>query len=1848
MGEFKRTKQNNTSLGGVFDCLYDEHFTLLSADDSLFQLLGYTRDEFLTLFHNHFIEIIYAEEKANVMLEIDVQLKKGHVFMYENRLVCKNGDLKWIWISAQILKNDKGIPYFHCIFHDTTKEKNTYENLIISEKRFQVIVSQTQDIIFEMDVRNNHVYYSDNFEKKFGYRIPLDNFPASMFEGDIIYEEDKPVLKDAFQSLRMGSNDMQCEYRLKYRNQGYHWVEAKTTTIRDEQGRLLSMIGVITDINKTKETILQTIKEADYDSLTGLYNRRGFLKNFDEILTKYDSCMLLLIDLDDFKWFNDNLGHLKGDQVLYSVSQALKQTFKDQLIGRYGGDEFIICAVQPMSQNELKQKVRDIQNVFYNEFSEEQCVELGLSIGACMYPLHGDNFLSLFHKADAAMYEAKKNGKHQFMMYDDYECFKALPKKLMKKSYHDQNLEAIIGLFMNIPENCDGVPILLEHLGQLFNCDRITVYKNQKQTYCWCLKPDYEIMDKMPPASLNDEQCHTVFYNDIDTINQPELRAWFKQRKTLAAVLSQVKGNQYVNLTICLEDCHTKRVVMEESKYSIQMICELAAVLIIRKHAILSQAQDNAAWQSVIMDHLAVGVFTCTSDNRIVNINSAMITMLGYQDRADYFNATQGMLMNSICPDDRLSATESVKEQLKEKGTFECEYRMMKKDGSWFWVNEKGRSIPGEPNEQTTISVCMDFTQHKECQNQLTIYRNSSNGGTFVNLLDQGAHTLLYANDIFYEIYDITPASLQQKEYRCLNLVHPDDRQKVDSILENALEQHLENVNFEFRAITDKGVIKWIHLHGTLSRLADQPVLNGFITDNTLEHQLIEQLEHKETLYRTALQQSHINVWEYNVKEKALFLTESAVDMHSLNMIESNIPDSIIERGIIHPMSIPIVKDMYKKLGEGIPKIQADVLTIDKDGIHWWWERIHYHMIYDEFGMPDTAVAIGEDVTKQKETQMLYQKELFSQVIQNKDLIASFKGNITKNRIDYIEGVAIKDYEVLTYDDILDLQKKFSASSEDVFRVQKVLSKEAVLEAYSHGNNFITCDYRRKDRHGNLSWVRALSKTFLDGNGNDLHMLGVLQDIETIKVLESLIHINVEKEPLTGVYTKNTLAAMIDEVLVRAPAYHKPFALLLFHVDSSNFSALTDDNINKVFSELASHLLLCFSKSKLVGKLYAGEFAVFIYNHFDEMSITRYINEIRQSMRMYSIIPGVQEPIDITFGAAIDRTSKSFDELYHKAKGTMQDMSQSINLANQTEDDRIHITLEKGEVDLAEFINRFYYTVASPLNTVEILGEIRRLYECERVFLYDVPYQQLYESMAEHAQLQSLKSNGKLLLHIDKIKQWAMDHEDGSLLYHEEMKELRCAETLLDSKAAYLLVPMLEDNQLTAVIGIDGVRHNESQLRFLKALQSIIIHEWRLYRFKEESESDQELDPLTKVKNRISFFNYHKNLPVDTLIAMGVIMVDINGLKDLNKRYGLKYGDDIMIRLANTLTRENTDADVYRFDSDEFLMVFKNITYDSFIKRITDIKDKAEKICSVTVGASWAEKQISLYNLIDNAIEQRDMEKQLHHGEFAMINKNDSHAQAHKKLNEALKKQYLKMYLQQKVNSANGNVIGAEALIRYQDTEHGLIGPNRFIPYLEITGLIFYVDFFIFEEVHKLLAMWKKKGIALIPISLNFSRVTLLGDQLVERMNQINQKYDIDRDLIEIEITENIGEIERNTVIKKCREIKAAGYHLALDDFGAKFSNIAIISDIQFDTLKFDKGLVDYLVENENARWILESIIKLCRRMDIYNVAEGVEIKEQVDILAELGCTYIQGYIYSRPVIFNRFDTSHNCREHKK
>lgn len=172
--------------------------------------------------------------------------------------------------------------------------------------------------------------------------------------------------------------------------------------------------------------------------------------------------------------------------------------------------------------------------------------------------------------------------------------------------------------------------------------------------------------------------------------------------------------------------------------------------------------------------------------------------------------------------------------------------------------------------------------------------------------------------------------------------------------------------------------------------------------------------------------------------------------------------------------------------------------------------------------------------------------------------------------------------------------------------------------------------------------------------------------------------------------------------------------------------------------------------------------------------------------------------------------------------------------------------------------------------------------------------------------------------------------------------------------------------------------------------------------------------------------------------------------------------------------------------------------------------------------------------------------------------------------------------LQPKYNPLTGKVCSAEALVRYQAAGTEYTQPLNFVPLLEKSKLIRYLDFYMLEQVFKLLSDWKERGRELIPVSVNFSRITLLERDLFQVLTDMQKKYHIPACLVMIEITESIGDIERKVTESIGSKLREAGFRISLDDFGANYANMSILSIMQFDEVKLDKSLMDDLVVNRS------------------------------------------------------------------
>lgn len=184
-----------------------------------------------------------------------------------------------------------------------------------------------------------------------------------------------------------------------------------------------------------------------------------------------------------------------------------------------------------------------------------------------------------------------------------------------------------------------------------------------------------------------------------------------------------------------------------------------------------------------------------------------------------------------------------------------------------------------------------------------------------------------------------------------------------------------------------------------------------------------------------------------------------------------------------------------------------------------------------------------------------------------------------------------------------------------------------------------------------------------------------------------------------------------------------------------------------------------------------------------------------------------------------------------------------------------------------------------------------------------------------------------------------------------------------------------------------------------------------------------------------------------------------------------------------------------------------------------------------------------------------------------------------KKLLQEIHKRMFTVYLQPKINLSDEKLNGAEALVRKLNGKGNLVPPIDFIPELEQNGLISFVDFFVLETVCEYIHNWQKQGKKFIKVSVNMSRTTLRKKNVVQKAVAICSKYQIGPQLIEIEITESIGGLEKKLITRLMDDFHAAGFSIALDDFGSGFSNIAALAENDFDVVKFDKSLIDTIFE---------------------------------------------------------------------
>lgn len=235
-------------------------------------------------------------------------------------------------------------------------------------------------------------------------------------------------------------------------------------------------------------------------------------------------------------------------------------------------------------------------------------------------------------------------------------------------------------------------------------------------------------------------------------------------------------------------------------------------------------------------------------------------------------------------------------------------------------------------------------------------------------------------------------------------------------------------------------------------------------------------------------------------------------------------------------------------------------------------------------------------------------------------------------------------------------------------------------------------------------------------------------------------------------------------------------------------------------------------------------------------------------------------------------------------------------------------------------------------------------------------------------------------------------------------------------------------------------------------------------------------------------------------------------------------------------------------------------------------------------------------------------------------------------MSDALENHEFVPYYQPKYDVKTNKPVGAEALARWIHPTKGFISPGVFIPIFEKNGFISKLDFYIWECVCKQLKEWKDKGVPLFPVSVNVSRVNLYNPNLSKIIIELTKKYDVDPKYFNIEITESVYTDDNVMIDDITSQLRNNGFTILMDDFGSGYSSLNVLKDVQVDMLKMDMMFMFKAKYDGRAETIISSVIRMAKWLNIPVIAEGVDRAEQVEFLKSVGCDYIQGFYYSKPL----------------
>ena len=972
-------------------------------------------------------------------------------------------------------------------------------------------------------------------------------------------------------------------------------------------------------------------------------------------------------------------------------------------------------------------------------------------------------------------------------------------------------------------------------------------------------------------------------------------------------------------------------------------------------------------------------------------------------------------------------------------------------------------------------------------------------------------------------------------------------------------------------------------------------------------------------------------------------------------------------------------KRMQVNIEEGIrhkKRVSMEYRVITGKHTHEW--RVMQASILEERGETPILQCVITDITEEKLVRLELEKErkkLGTVVKMSGDKI--FEYDISTDHMTYTspgEGLLFSTQ----------ITENYTKNLSKIIWKEDSEARHALVEALRSGKESFSVEFRRKDAEGTYHWVQVTGQTLFDKERNPEKVLGKIQDIDEQKQKEEELREKSQKDSLTGLYNHMTAKELVKE---RLKTLGETGNCYLMVCDIDNFKSINDlnghmfgDAVLCSFADEMSAIL----PDAIKGRIGGDEFMVFMED-IDRTDLEKLLDKLNRSMSDRYDDDRAGSHISCSLGVAGVRGGVcDFDALFQWAdhalyrvknsgKGSycIVDVKADMSLplksyleSDKNKDDYMRReTLIRNDEELLLFCVELLENVSNLTSALKMI--------CERTCsFFDLDDMVCVEHHGEENQIlyqrsRTIKSEYTRRMHNKGIYEWGLllpkTDEQGVAVYREEAT--RDIEKEEAKSVMLVLSKEVKDYQGSMIFADHRKDREWSRERdTLHRISIQIFNHLRMLRVEEQGqrEMDRKLnyDALTglPVYNRFiqmveEYMEEHGKTGLFCLYS------DFSNFQYLNEVYGYETGDRVLHDYARTLTEEYPEGILFcRVTSDHFLGIIQADNVDlarqsfySFAVKFA-IKINAQySQCNLVIASGIYEVQESDKNvagMMDNANEARKICKSQKVATSVVVYTEEIQKQTENtkaivaNMVNAYNNKEFYAYLQPKVSLKTGKIVGAEALVRWIRPDGTMMMPMQFIDIIERNGFVTKVDFAILENVMEYLRDAMAAGEKVVPISVNFSRRHNEFEGFVPSIFKRLDTYQVPAELLEVELTESVFLSDLSSLNMNLKRLRDRGIGISVDDFGSGYSSLNLLSRITVDTIKLDKQFLDNtlnVAQEETALTVIKYLTKMLKHLGFKVLAEGVETKEQLEMLKKADCDYVQGYYYAKPMPIPQF-----------